>query len=73
MKNGMSFKIFAEIEEIIRMESIYKRRTDSDLVEEYKQFEKKMKNGKLTIHEQRMYITLLTEIGDRWIKQIENK
>ncbi|CUN19602.1 hypothetical protein G4945_14210 [Anaerostipes hadrus] len=55
------------------MESIYKRRTDSDLVEEYKQFEKKMKNGKLTIHEQRMYITLLTEIGDRWIKQIENK
>ena len=25
------------------MESIYKRRTDSDLVEEYKQFEKKMK------------------------------
>lgn len=34
---------------------------------------KKMKNGKLTIHEQRMYITLLTEIGDRWIKQIENK
>ena len=55
------------------MESIYKRRTDSDLVEEYKQFEKKMKNGKLTIHEQRMYIILLTEIGDRCIKQIENK
>ena len=55
------------------MESIYKRRTDSDLVVEYKQFEEKMKNGKLTVHEQRIYITLLTEIGDRWMKQIENQ
>ena len=30
-----------------------------------------MKNGKLTVHEQRMYVTLLSEISDRWIKQNE--
>lgn len=53
------------------MESIYKRKTDSDLIVEYKQFENKMKNGKLTVHEQRMYITLLSEIADRWTKQNE--
>lgn len=56
---------------MIRMESIYKRRADSDLIVEYKQFENKMKNGKLTVHEQRMYVTLLSEISDRWIKQNE--
>lgn len=55
------------------IESIYKRKTDNDLIIAYKKYKDRLEYGKLTIYEQRMYISLLTEIGDRWIKQIENK
>ena len=55
------------------IESIYKDKTDRNLVKAYKEYKDRLEHGKLTIYEQRMYISLLTEISDRWIKQIENE
>lgn len=54
------------------IESIYKAKTDNDLIMAYKKYKDRLGYGRLNIHEQRMYINLLTEIGNRWIKQIEN-
>ena len=54
------------------IESSYKK-TDNELIIAYKKYKDRLGHGKLTISEQGMYIKLLTEIGDRWIKQIENK
>lgn len=50
------------------IESIYKRKTDNELIIAYKKDKDRLGHGKLTIPEQGMYIKLLTEIGDRWIK-----
>lgn len=49
------------------------KKTDNELIIAYKRYKDRLGHGKLTISEQGMYIKLLTEIGDRWIKQIENK
>lgn len=49
------------------------KKTDNELIIAYKKYKDRLGHGKLTIPEQGMYIKLLTEIGDRWIKQIENK
>lgn len=52
---------------------VFIKKTDNELIIAYKKYKDRLGHGKLTIPEQGMYIKLLTEIGDRWIKQIENK
>ena len=46
------------------IENIYKRKTDNDLIMAYKKYKDRLGYGRLNIHEQRMYINLLTEIAN---------
>lgn len=46
------------------MENIYKRKSDEELVMQYKQF-KAIAKDQLTVHEIRMYFSLMGEISDR--------
>lgn len=52
------------------MENIYKRKSDEELIMVYKQF-KAIAKDQLTVHELRMYFSLMMEISDRWVKQNE--